>query len=78
MRVIFKAERFFLLSASERASERSSTIDTEASNICEHKLGFLCLQAAIDRAAALSMLQGKPFSFFFLPLLFCIGVIHQR
>lgn len=42
---------FCCLRASERASERSSTIDTAASNICEHKLGFLCLEAAIDRAA---------------------------
>lgn len=76
MRAVFKDESFFLLSVSERASARSSTIDTEASNIREHKLGFLCLQAAIDHAATLSKLQGKPF--FFLPPLFCMRVIHQR
>lgn len=69
MRVIFKAERFFSV-VCERASERSSTIDTEASNICEHKLGFLCLQAAIDRAATLSKLQGKPFFFFATAVLY--------
>lgn len=61
MRVVFKAQFFF--SCCLRASECSSTIDTEASNFCEHKLGFLCLEAAIDRAATLSELQGKPFFF---------------